>query len=311
MAKRRAGTRKSPLRVSNARGTQRAARALSSLAGQAAFIEGGELHLFGIPGPVISRITTEPRMQRIPINFYLNAGYVVNGEVSWTVEIRYLENGRKDYAPTLQGRMSPGRVDRVAWQVDPGDMLQGGQCIVSIRVPWVHVNNPNNAGVWNQTWDQLSIRGDSPTNAEVRARLGEITCQVTAYRESRFKQFKDGLPLYGPPNGFGIMQLDNPPATSRQLWDWKQNCDGGVSLFKQKALEAKTYPARVRKQYPKAKDFTPEQLRLETYQRYNGGAYWEWDNGKRQWVKSPPNDYADESVRIEELVISGRPPADW
>ncbi|NOT27767.1 MAG: hypothetical protein HOP16_16900 [Acidobacteria bacterium] len=74
---------------------------------------------------------------------------------------------------------------------------------------------------------------------------------------------------------------------------------------------SKDLPARVRKQYRKAKDFTPEQLRLETYQRYNGGAYWEWDNGKRQWVKSPPNDYADESVRIEELVTSGRPPADW
>jgi hypothetical protein len=37
-----------------------------------------------------------------------------------------------------------------------------------------------------------------------------------------------GWPLYGPKNGYGLMQLDNTPsATERQLWNWKANLDGG------------------------------------------------------------------------------------
>jgi hypothetical protein len=159
---------------------------------------------------------------------------------------------------------------------------------------------------------ESSIRGVNPTKAEVKDRLSGINAQVTAYRESRFRQFDtSGLPLFGPPNGFGIMQLDTPAATARQVWDWKTNVDAGIALFSAKANDARTYPARVRQKYPDASDFTSAQLRLETYQRYNGGAYWKWDDINKAWVKSPPNSYADESVSIETAVMSGNPPADW
>jgi hypothetical protein len=43
-----------------------------------------------------------------------------------------------------------------------------------------------------------------------------------------------GWPLYGPPNGYGLMQLDNSPAaTERQLWNWKANVVGAKTKLEE------------------------------------------------------------------------------
>ena len=60
-------------------------------------------------------------------------------------------------------------------------------------------------------------------------------------QESWVTQFGDapsatqGLPTAGANNpsnptayGFGLMQLDNPPATSRHIWHWQDNLDEGI-----------------------------------------------------------------------------------
>jgi hypothetical protein len=107
------------------------------------------------------------------------------------------------------------------------------------------------------------------------------------------------------------MQLDTPAPTPRQVWDWKSNVDAGAALFRQKQQDARTYPARVRQQFPDATDFNGEQLKLETYQRYNGGGYWEWDDVNKRWKGRQTNGYGDESVRIEQSVAAGAPPPEW
>jgi hypothetical protein len=50
-----------------------------------------------------------------------------------------------------------------------------------------------------------------------------------------------GEPLYGPPRGFGLKQLDNwgnsnnpKQATAQHLWNWKANIDGGVEVILEK-----------------------------------------------------------------------------
>lgn len=43
-----------------------------------------------------------------------------------------------------------------------------------------------------------------------------------------------GWPVYGPPNGYGLMQLDNSPAaTERQLWNWKENVDAAKAKLEE------------------------------------------------------------------------------
>jgi len=43
---------------------------------------------------------------------------------------------------------------------------------------------------------------------------------------------RKGYPLYGPPNGFGLAQIDNGPAPDEMdLWNWKNNVDDGRIAF--------------------------------------------------------------------------------
>ncbi len=249
-------------------------------------------------------ITAVPQLPPFDIELSVS-GYSLDGELTYTAWIEYREHGRDDVTARLEGR-SAG----LSFSVSFGDTIQGGVFVIDLEVP-MRRDSDGRTRVFRPR-GVVEVRGTNPTKANVKAHLRTVALQVTAYRESRFRQFDgDRLPLFGSPNGFGIMQLDNPPATARQIWDWKANVDAGISLFEQKGRDAETYPSRVRRQHPDATDFTVEQLRLETYQRYNGGSYWDWAPENGQWVRNPPNGYADESLRIQELVENGTPPADW
>jgi hypothetical protein len=276
-----------------------------SVAGANASIVADEtFFVFLVPDKVIARITAEPRLPAIPIVLQLNPGFSLNGEASYSSFIDYREHGRNDKSHTVQGR-----TNTLNFSINFGAIIQGGTFHLDLTVPWRHTSGAT--GV-QQFQGVSSIRGVNPPKTDVRSRLSDIALQVTAYRESRFRQFAaDELPLFGAPNGFGIMQLDTPPATARQVWDWKENVDAGAALFAQKKQDARTYPARVRRQFPDAVDFDAEQLKLETYQRYNGGGYWQWNDIDKRWAAGTTNGYADESRRIEMLVNAGTPPADW
>lgn len=168
-----------------------------------------------------------------------------------------------------------------------------------------------------------SIIGDNPSASEVKGGLS-LEQQVLVYMESRpkWKQFNDntrdsynvhGNPIYGPPNGFGLMQIDTPPPTESELWNWKENLNAGIKLFSEKAAMAAGYANRVRLGRTWTKDtklrwhpYDPvpfrwygevsktgkyirqipyynarelkqgEELMKDSFQRYNGGVYWKW-----------------------------------
>ena len=107
------------------------------------------------------------------------------------------------------------------------------------------------------------------------------------------------------------MQLDNPRPSARQLWDWRQNAAGGVSLFQTKERETNQHYKNIYTAHPKAPKLSAEQLQLALYQYYNGGWYWDLDVASNTWKKTGSVAYGDDCVRIETLVKSGKlPPGD-
>ncbi|MBV6418958.1 MAG: hypothetical protein DAHOPDDO_00168 [Ignavibacteriaceae bacterium] len=90
------------------------------------------------------------------------------------------------------------------------------------------------------------ILGENPGPQAIYDSANENEIKALIWKESRsLRQFTfqenpnqqwpydgDGWPLYGEPNGYGLMQIDNNPAAKeRQLWNWKANIDAGRTKF--------------------------------------------------------------------------------
>lgn len=83
-----------------------------------------------------------------------------------------------------------------------------------------------------------------------------------------------GFPLYGAPNGYGLMQLDNSlVATEKQLWNWKANIDGGTNKYN----NLKSIALNRIKKHP----YTEEVLLKCAFQLYHSyEMYYEWTKSK-------------------------------
>lgn len=102
-------------------------------------------------------------------------------------------------------------------------------------------------------------------------------------KESRFQHAlqTDGEPIVAFDGGYGLTQLTNPPPDFEDVWNWKRNVEVGAVLYQEKQRAARAYLGR------SGRTYTAEQLRLETWCRWNGGAYHVWDAGTSQWVRNP------------------------
>lgn len=249
-------------------------------------------------------ITPEGRMPALPLKLNLKPGFTLDGVVRYTALVEYAERGRHD-----SGVAAEGAADATEFVLRWDDGVRGGRCLVRLEVPWRRADR--SAGV-SHLCLEYRIVGENPLRERARRRLGAVEAQVIAYKESRFRQFNaDGLPLFGPPRGFGLMQLDTPQPTADEVWSWHDNAEAGMRLFREKERIARGAPARARRTHPDAAEFTAEELKLETYQRYNGGAYWGWSDTLKRWVKVTRSRYADDCYALEKAVESGSPPEDW
>ena len=267
--------------------------------------------------PLASTITPEPRMTPTvvtlipPVQFPFR---VLPGSV--TAHAEYSDHGRNDVCPTVT--VNATATDG-SFTIDWGAIVQGGHLVYD-RVEVVeHIpSGQTRSYTWHATKGQ--IRGQNPDKATVKARLGAIEHQVIAYKESSPKwcQFDgQGLPSFGGPNGFGIMQLDNSPTpTARQIWDWTQNVDGGVAKYDAGKATVRQHYSNIQQAHPKVRGLTADELRLANYQYYNSGNnfYWLLNPEGTDWIKNPNaafRSYGDDAVRIENLVNAGTPPAGW
>ncbi len=260
-------------------------------------------HLERKPVTVLS-ITPEGRMPGLPMKLNLKPGFALDGEVRYSAVVEYAERGRADIGVVAEG-VAAGTEFALAW----GDNVRGGRCLVRMEVPWRRADRTT--GV-SHLCVEYRIVGENPGQDAARRRIGAIEAQVIAYKESRFRQFTAaGVPLFGPPRGFGLMQLDTPQPTADEIWSWHDNVEAGMRLFREKDRIARGAPARARRTHPDATDFTAHELKMETYQRYNGGAYWGWNDTLKRWVKVTRSRYADDCFALETAVAAGNPPDDW
>lgn len=132
-------------------------------------------------------------------------------------------------------------------------------------------------------YDSLKIIGKNPDPmTEVKDYTNDLEVFALMFRESTFQQFNNsdggvytvkGYPKYGPPNGYGLMQIDYPAATELQLWDWRKNVDAGKNLYYNDPIKKPAAEKLVKKLFAPEIP-TKEQLLKEAWQRYNGGNYW-------------------------------------
>lgn len=148
----------------------------------------------------------------------------------------------------------------------------------------------------------LTIVGTNPTPSAIKTKANSIGATKVRFRkqmrqESSLCQFAaSGWPKYSGDNmgGVGLCQLTNPPPTANQSWNWKDNLQGGWSLYLQKESIARAYPALVRNgptfralvaawnAQPSRKgkpviavtipEYTADQLELDTIRGFNGFA---------------------------------------
>lgn len=133
----------------------------------------------------------------------------------------------------------------------------------------------------------VHILAKNPTKEKVTAFLATMD-SVTGFdvileQESKFKNFinADELPVVSFDSGYGMTQMTNPAPTYEQVWSWKENIKVGAKLYQQKQREAKAHLSQQKRTY------TDEQLKLETWTRWNGGVYHVWDAEAKQWKRDP------------------------
>ena len=103
------------------------------------------------------------------------------------------------------------------------------------------------------------------------------------------------MPLFGPPHGYGIGQLDlfgTPPAgaTDEQVWSWVENLRAAVGIvLAEKAVAAW---ALISAHVPSPLDqFTRAVFQREVVRRYNGGREFTWTG--TTWAIAPPWTWLD------------------
>ena len=272
------------------------------------------------------KISPEPKMPELKAEAQLKnfTGGVIH--YTWEFTLRWTGPDGRLFNDEFAGKTEAQNAEVSAWTIAWENKTRGGNDI-ALRVTTVGKGKTYQKSVTNP----FKIIGENPTVAQVKAGLS-LQEQVVVYRESfpKWQHFNNqGFPIFGFPHGYGLMQLDNPRATDEQVWNWKENRAAGVVLLQQKRTDAEGYPGRIRAKarrgalspgYLNTPNFlTDELLWKETFQRYNGGAYWWWhpvdpDNpvSPGEWKPIPGGSgYGAKAWDSYINVLSGRPPAGW
>jgi hypothetical protein len=201
--------------------------------------------------------------------------YKWNWKITWAAKVSGL-SVKTARGKTLKTFSQTGNFESQlkAWKCDLGKVI-GGKLTVEVE-----------AGA-EKFKKNVKIIGTNPSKDDAITLLKTIPdtdgFEKILEQESKFKNFIDfdSEPIVAFDNGYGMTQMTNPAPSYEQIWNWKENLKGGTNLYKSKQKEAKGWLSTQKRTY------TSEQLRLETWARWNGGSYHVWDEKAKQWVRDP------------------------
>ncbi|WP_082582687.1 hypothetical protein [Frateuria sp. Soil773] len=200
--------------------------------------------------------------------------YAWKWSISWDAKVGTREGGSR--GKKLKTFTESGTFDSndKKWTADVNKKVVGGKLTVEVT-----------AGA-SKFKRFVIIKGKNPSEQSVKDLLATISdvkgFEKIITQESHFKNFinSDGEPIVAFDGGYGLTQMTTPAPTYMQVWNWKENVKGGCSLYQQKQKAAKAHLGQSKRTY------TDEQLKLETWSRWNGGSYHVWDDKTKQWVRN-------------------------
>ena len=183
-------------------------------------------------------ITAEPAMPKISVEA-VSSNSSSKQEVSYRLKIEYRRDIRQDedYFPTTGVKKI--KVNE-KWDIDFGDKIRGGRATL-----YCDYGSSKDTIVFY-------IRGTNPTEQAVKDYLTDQSYDIwfltrLIRQESNYRHFNagtnygtgwndsQGCPNFGPPHGWGLMQLDlldgGQRPTAQQLWSWKANLDRGYEFL--------------------------------------------------------------------------------
>jgi len=131
-----------------------------------------------------------------------------------------------------------------AWALPWGELISGGRLNISVTLG-IDVGGAVETLVAELETEVTGIPNGNLTEQIVTTFNGEIEKVAVAWRESTHRQFGgDGYPLYGPGDGFGVMQLDTIPGFEKReehFWNWRVNVRKGGEYLDELYIDAQNY----------------------------------------------------------------------
>ena len=120
-----------------------------------------------------------------------------------------------------------------------------------------------------------------------------------AFNNKDFFGFEQYMPLFGPPHGYGVGQVDNAAySTDDTVWSFVANIDAAVRLLFADAA-APAYTALIAHPLPGQPDQRLRaMLQREAVRRYNGYTEFWWDAKAGDWKIRPTLQWADAAQTV-------------
>ncbi|HSD63000.1 MAG TPA: hypothetical protein VLB50_04350 [Ignavibacteriaceae bacterium] len=232
---------------------------------------------------------------RISQSVFLGYSYATNNEITqWTVpflvDSGYYYYKAIWYKTDTTFHQPANGCDSSYSQYEGGNVVfTGGD--VSIKVTAYNIQGKKlgedsiSAGqILGKNQTDLNVIYNYANSNEIKAILQCESRTKQFETTPRFPKYEIGWPLYGYPNGYGLMQIDNrPAAVEEQLWNWKANINGGIVHFD----SAKAYSERYMKNAIKNGAIRTDSIYyMNAFQNYNGGRYWDWKGKEQGWQEN-------------------------
>ena len=211
--------------------------------------------------PIFS-ITDAPKMPSINVTFTVvgvtGADPSPTTDFSWTVAVSF------DSSKCPCGLHKKTKKPRIIVPVSTSGTSKGGKVTIDLGKIGLIRGGDLKITVTATVGGQIlkgetkgwRVQGTNPSKADVANAMADDTHRKIACVESGMKQFFQApdegnawYPYFSGDEllGVGICQLTNPEPTEDQIWNWKDNVAGGLSLYKEKKKTAQGYPGQVAK----------------------------------------------------------------